>query len=129
MKLVILIKSGHTHSAAQSALNFALAALQQGHHINQVFFYQDGTYLANYLISPPQDEPNIYAQWVTLAQHHQLPLVACVAAAAKRGILSQTDAEYHHKDQINVTTPFSTAGLGQFIQAIAEADRVISFGN
>ncbi|MEE1577861.1 MAG: DsrE family protein, partial [Deltaproteobacteria bacterium] len=43
MKFGILIKEGpYTHQASDSAYRFASAALEKGHEIEGVFFYNDG---------------------------------------------------------------------------------------
>lgn len=127
MNFVLLIKAGHAHAAAMSAYHFARAAIQKNHIIQQVFFYQDGVYLANNLATPAQDDIAVSQCWTQLAEKYQIPLLVCVAAAAKRGVLDQETATYYDKSVTNVEQPFVLVGLGQFAAALANADRVISF--
>ena len=71
--------------SAYHALRFAQAVIEQGHVIDQVFFYQDAVQHANALLSVPSDELNLTDAWRTLSEAQQIPLVCCVGAGARRG--------------------------------------------
>jgi len=117
-----------SHQGAQSAYRFALATLAAGHRIGRIFFYQDGVHNGNRLITPAQDELNLPDCWQTLAEQHEIELVVCIAAAARRGVLDQREAARHQHPAANLAPGFTLSGLGQWIDALAESDRFIAFG-
>ena len=114
--------------ASYSALNFARACLASGHTVHRVFFYQDGINNGNALLSPPQDEHNTHEAWHRLGQEHDLDLVVCIAAAARRGVINQQESQRHNKIAHNLPDGFTLSGLGQLVEACASVDRVINFG-
>ena len=94
MKFSILINEGpYTHQATDSAYQFTRAALAKGHEIFRVFFYHDGVNNATRLAVPPQDDRNITVQWSKLAEKHSLDMVVCIAAAQRRGLLDENEAQ------------------------------------
>lgn len=113
--------------AADSALRFCQAALATGHQIERVFFYGDGVLNSNGLISPPSDETNLHQQWCQLAEQHRVTLIVCIAAAVRRGMLNQEEAERYEKAQHNVPAPFEVSGLGQLVDGMVTSDRTITF--
>ena len=57
MKFSLLVSEGpYTHQAADTAWQFASAAIAKGHEVKRVFFYHDGVYNATKLTEPPQDD-------------------------------------------------------------------------
>ena len=119
MKFGILVNEGpYTHQAADTAYQFAKAALAKGHEIHQVFFYHDGVNNATKLTEPPQDDRHIVNRWSLLAVVHGIDLVVCVAAALRRGI----------KDE-NLAKGFRISGLGQLVESSIKADRLMVFGD
>ncbi len=113
--------------APRIALRFARAALAKGHRIHRVFLYHAGVNLANALIVSPQGEPDIAADWARFATENDVELAVCVAAALRRGVLSQIDADRYERVAANVKMPYQIVGLGQLIEAAIEADRFITF--
>jgi len=129
MKFAILILGApYSTQAPYSALEFCRAAIAQGHEIYRVFLYGDAIHLATRLATPPQDELNIYSEWQTFASQHNIDIVTCIAAAARRGILNADEARRHNKDSDNINKEFELSGLGQLVEANIIADRLISFG-
>ena len=119
MKFGLLINEGpYNHQAADTAYQFARAALAKGHEIQRVFFYNDGVNNASRLTEPPQDDRHIVNRWSALAAEHQVDLVVCVAAALRRGI----------KDEV-LAPGFRISGLGQLVESGIEADRLVVFGD
>jgi tRNA 2-thiouridine synthesizing protein D len=119
MKIAIMITEGpFTHQASDTAYRFAVAALAKGHEIYRVFFYNDGVYNANKLSEPQSDDRNLVALWSKLGTENKLDLVVCVAAALRRGI----------KEEI-LADGFRISGLGQFVEAGIQADRMVVFGD
>ena len=116
-----------TSESPRTALRFARAALAQGHRIHRVFFYHAAVNLANSLIVQPQGEPDPAADWAHFATKNNIELAVCVAAALRRGVLSEEDAHRYERVAANVRAPFQIVGLGQMIEAAIEADRFVTF--
>ena len=130
MKLGILVNEGpYTHQSSDSAYQFTKAALEKGHQIFRVFFYNDGVNNGTRLTVPPQDDRNITDLWSNLAQEYNLDLVVCIAAAQRRGILDENEAKRHGKDANNIAPGFRISGLGQLIEAGIQSDRLVVFGD
>lgn len=130
MKFTIQINTGpYTHQASDTAYQFVCAALADGHQIHRVFFYHDGVNNGTMLGVPPQDERNLTQLWSGLAQQHGIDLVICVAAAQRRGVLDEREANRHGKAFGNLAPEFHISGLGQLIEAAMLADRLLVFGD
>jgi len=119
MKIGVMINEGpYNHQASDTAYQFVKAALEKGHKIYRVFFYNDGVNNATKLTEPPQDDRNIVNRWSKLAQEHGLDLVVCVAAGLRRGLVED-----------NLAPGFRISGLGQLVEAGIQADRLVVFGD
>jgi tRNA 2-thiouridine synthesizing protein D len=130
VKFGILVNEGpYTHQSSDSAYQFTKAALEKGHEIFRVFFYNDGVNNGTRLGVPPQDDRNITKQWSELADTYGLDLVVCIAAAQRRGILDEDEAKRQGKDSNNIAPGFRISGLGQLIEAGIQADRLVVFGD
>lgn len=128
MKFVIAVYAAPHAPASRRALKFAEATLSSGHEIVRLFFYQDGVHNACNSITPPQDEINLAHEWSSFIEAHKLDAVVCIAAALRRGVLDQQEAERHGTVAACVEPPWDLSGLGQLHEAIQSADRLISFG-
>ena len=130
MKFSLLIHSSPFRSQNHTtALRFAEAVINQGHELYRVFFQHEAVLIANNLITPAQDEFNLQQAWQALASTHDADLVICVASAVKRGIVNEFEAKRHELDYANLAEHFVISGLGQLIDASANSDRVITFGD
>ena len=130
MKLSILVNEGpYQHQSADSAIQFTKAALEKGHEIFRVFFYHDGVNNGTRFAVPPQDDRNITDQWTKLAEEYKLDLVVCIAAAQRRGLVDDGEAERNGKDATNIAPKFRISGLGQLIEAAIQSDRLVVFGD
>ena len=130
MKLTVQVNEGpYQHQASDSAYFFTKAALEKGHEIFRVFFYHDGVNNGTRLTTPPQDDRNVVKRWSELAKEHDLDLVICVAAAQRRGIVDDGEAERNGKDATNIADGFRISGLGQLIEGAVQSDRVVVFGD
>lgn len=127
MKFVLLISSPPQSPATRRALRFAEALLESGHSLERVFFYQDGVQIASKLLVYPQDEINIAQQWQAFIQQQQLDAVVCIAAALRRGLVDETEAQRYQLDASNLASGYVLSGLGQLHEAIQQAERVIHF--
>ncbi|WP_150539023.1 sulfurtransferase complex subunit TusD [Actinobacillus vicugnae] len=125
MDYVLAIKSPiYGAQGAYLAYQTAEALLAAGHHIQQIFFFQDGVTNANALANPASDEVNLVEKWQNLAKLHRLPLHLCISAAQRRGIVDQQTSK---TQQTNLAEGFTLAGLGEFSQAVLKADRLLTF--
>ena len=114
--------------SGQTALSFAHELLAAGHSIFRIFFYQDGVHTASRLSSPPQDEQNLPESWRQFIEEHELDAVVCIAAALRRGVVNDTEAERYELAGSNLSAGYELSGLGQLLEATVEADRLITFG-
>ncbi len=130
MKFTILVNEGpYQHQASDTAYQFTKAALEKGHEIFRVFFYNDGVNNATRLSVPPQDDRNITQNWTELAEKYGLDLVVCIAAAQRRGILDEDEMKRQGKDAHNLAPGFRISGLGQLIEGGIQSDRLVVFGD
>jgi tRNA 2-thiouridine synthesizing protein D len=130
MKLTIQVNEGpYQHQSSDSAYLFTKAALEKGHEIFRVFFYHDGVNNGTRLTTPPQDDRNVVQRWSDLATEHNLDLVVCVAAAQRRGIVDDGEAERNKKDATNIAPGFRISGLGQLVEGGIQSDRLVVFGD
>jgi tRNA 2-thiouridine synthesizing protein D len=128
MKFAIALFSAAHAPSSRRALLFAQAALAGGHEIVRLFFYQDGVHSASGNIVTPQDEVDVARQWREFVTAHQLDSVVCIAAALRRGVLDEEEAQRYERSAVNLPAPWELSGLGQLHDAVQDADRLICFG-
>jgi len=130
MKLTIQVNEGpYQHQSSDSAYHFTKAALEKGHEIFRVFFYHDGVNNGTRLTTPPQDDRNVVQRWSQLAEQYNLDMVVCVAAAQRRGIVDEGEAQRNGKDATNIAPGFRISGLGQLVEGGIQSDRLVVFGD
>ena len=113
---------------ASTAYRFALSLIEQGHRLSHLFFYQDGVHSASANVVSAQDEVNLPAEWRTFVEQQGLDAVVCIAAALRRGVLNEEEAQRYQKPAANLGAPWELSGLGQLHEANQLADRLICFG-
>ena len=128
MKFAIALFSAAHAPSSRRALLFAQAALAQGHEIVRLFFYQDGVHSASANVVTPQDEQDLSLQWREFVATHNLDGVVCIAAALRRGVLNDEEAQRYQRPAANLSAPWELSGLGQLHDAVQSADRLICFG-
>ncbi|MCG9696650.1 sulfurtransferase complex subunit TusD [Shewanella sp. Isolate11] len=127
-KFVIQVnRPAYGYSNSYQALTFAKAVLAQGHQILCIFFYQDGVLTTNNLNSPASDEYDLTQAWADFGIQNQVPLVNCVSAALRRGVISEVEAHENQQNHWNLGAPFSMGGLGELVTTTEQADRVVCF--
>lgn len=124
---LLVMGAPYTSQAPHSALRFAHAVIAQGHRLAGVFFYHEGVHNASSLMAPPQDELNLRDAWVELHRSDNVALDVCIAAALRRGLLSEAEAQRHGKTSFNLEAPFELTGLGQLLTLQQRCDRFITF--
>lgn len=129
MRYAIQVNASPYHNnSGYSAYQFIMAALSQGHAISRVFFYYEGIYHAFRQNTPPDDEINLTLKWGELAIKQNVDLVVCISAAQRRGLLHTDEAQRRQKQDDDLAAGFRIGGLGQWVEALLEADRVLVFG-
>ena len=120
--------SPYQSNSGETAYQFIKSALDMGHEIIRVFFYQEGIYHAFRYATPPDDEVQLATRWSALAREYDIDLVVCISAAQRRGLLEANEARRQGKMDNDVADGFRIAGLGLWVEAMLEADRFIEFG-
>ncbi|MEB0042087.1 MULTISPECIES: sulfurtransferase complex subunit TusD [unclassified Pseudomonas] len=128
MKFAIALFSAAHAPSSRRALLFAQAVLAGGHEIVRLFVYQDGVHSTSGNIVTPQDELDVPRQWREFVTEHQLDGVVCIAAALRRGVLNEEEAQRYERPAANLPAPWALSGLGQLHDAVQDADRLICFG-
>ncbi|MGR8931633.1 MAG: sulfurtransferase complex subunit TusD [Gammaproteobacteria bacterium] len=129
MKYAIQINaSPYASYAGRSAYRFILAAIDAGHQVDQVFFYQEGIGHALRYASPPDDEQNLTRQWSALAKDYGIDLLVCISAAQRRGLLCADEAKRQGAKDNDLADGFRIGGLGQWLETTLNADRCLVFG-
>lgn len=124
---LLVTQSPFDRQASYSALRFAMAAVESGHVVNGVFFYQSGVNNSNSFQSGHSDELNMFQKWCDFHEQHQVPLQVCVTAANRRGIINAEDAKDLDIQHFNLSAPFEEVGLGDLMELMNSADRTIQF--
>lgn len=124
---LLVMGAPYTSAAPHSALRFAKAVISRGHQVAGVFFYQEGIHNASSLMTPPQDELNMRDAWIALHHDHGVMLDVCIAAALRRGVMSEAEAKRHGQAHFNLDAPFELTGLGQLLTLQQRCDRLITF--
>lgn len=129
MKFALQVNSApYSGQGSETAWRFAVEALRRGHEIRRVFFYFEGVYNALGRSEPPADEKDLIQCWSRLAAEHDIDLVLCVSACSRRG-LGSSDPNDGREVQSWLAEGFRISGLGQWVEAAIEADRLLVFGD
>jgi tRNA 2-thiouridine synthesizing protein D len=124
---IVVRAAPYASQAPLSAYHFCRAALESGHEILRLFFYEDGVLNASANIVPPQDELQLPQAWQQLIEAHGIDAVVCVASALKHGVVDAREAERYGLPAPSLLPGFSIGGLGQLVDASIKADRVLTF--
>ena len=128
MKYAIQINSSpYQSNSGETAYQFIKCALEMGHEVVRVFFYQEGIYHAFRYLTLPEDEVQVGGRWSALVREYNIDMVVCISAAQRRGLLEGTEANRQGKKDNDVADGFRIAGLGQWVEAMLVADRFIEF--
>jgi tRNA 2-thiouridine synthesizing protein D len=115
--LIFVTRSPFDSLNGQTALSFCKAAIELGHEIEQVFFYQEGVQQANIDIQAAAGEKNLLAQWLAFSEQTKTSLNVCVTASIKRGVLSDEDAAAMQLHS-NVHNAFRPVGMAEYFSAL-----------
>ncbi len=124
---LVITGAPYSSQAPQTALNFARAALAANKRVDRVFLYGDGVHLASSLSSPPSDELNLCEAWADFLAENDIPGVACIASALRRGLVNESEMQRYELPASNLRAPFEIAGLGEWVDSAASESRVLYF--
>ena len=127
MKLALIITGAPDSSqAAVSAWHTANAALTAGHQLVRVFLHGEGVRLAGPSPVSPDPASHWHQKWSDLILTHNIPATACVGSALRRGLVDEREAARHQR-AANMLDGWALGGLGDWVEAEYEADRLIHF--
>ena len=112
---LLLTSPAFAHQSVASALQFATAAISNGHQVTHIFLYEDGVYCTLADSDLPTDEPNLSQRLAQFCQQQQIPLLYCVTAAEKRGVTDNVLAASHG---------YTAAGLAEFAMSLNDVKLV-----
>lgn len=123
MQFALLVNAAADSPAALTALHIAKALhAHPEHHFYRLFFYADAVHLANRHAWRGDGEIANAAQlWQAWIQESGVCGEVCVGAAQRRGIVSGNERD-------TLADGFSLVGLGQWADALINAERVLQFG-
>jgi tRNA 2-thiouridine synthesizing protein D len=125
---LLVLSAPDSGSGNLAAARFAEAVIAGGHQLYRVFFLDRGaaTGLASAVL--PQDEQNVAGLWSGLANDHGTELILCIASALKQGVLDETEATRYEQAAATILPGFEIGGLGLLVEAMADSDRLLTFG-
>ncbi|WP_203300747.1 sulfurtransferase complex subunit TusD [Marinobacter sediminum] len=124
---LVITGAPYSSQAPQTALSFAKATVAAGHTIDRVFLYGDGVHLASALVTAPSDETHWPKQWAAFLEEHEVPGVACIASALRRGLVDSHEQKRYQLGANNLLAPFAIAGLGEWVEGSIKSTRTIYF--
>jgi len=124
---LVITGAPYSSQAPQTALSFARAAIAAGHSVDRVFLYGDGVHLASALSAPPSDETHWSEEWAGFLKNNNIPGVACIASALRRGLINEEEQRRYELPASNLLKPFIIAGLGEWVEGTMASSRVLYF--
>lgn len=100
------------YAAGQQCLSIRASSRKFRSSLGQCFFYREGVLNANQLTAPASDEFDLVRAWQQLAAKHAVMLNVCVAAALRRGVTDQHEANQLNLAVANLQPGFYLNGLG-----------------
>lgn len=133
MKYSLLIYSDNSDNGAATALSLAQAIVASQHTLYRLFFYREGVMLAqkNSAVSLTQQSARSLSQqgaWQQFVHDNDLDAIVCVSAAVRRGLVSEKESQSTTLAYEHIASGFQVSGLGQLADALANSDRIVSFG-
>lgn len=123
MQFAILVNAAADSPAALTALLSCKALhAHPDHQLYRLFFYSDGIHLCHlHAWRGDGDNANAAQQWQQWVQESDIHAEVCVGAAQRRGIVADDTGH-------TLADGFSLVGLGQWADAMINAQRVLQFG-
>ncbi len=124
---ILITSDPFTTPEADIALEYCNQAITAGSTITQIFFYQSGVNNANYLQIANSDGRRRYQNWQKLSESHNIPLMVCVTAASKHGVVSAEEAEEQGLAHYSLAAPFQQVGLAEFFTQLHKSSQLVQF--
>ncbi len=136
-KSLVIIVSGHPDlsESHQSALKFIENVYSTQRSISYVFFYAEATIIAKAHFHLDRNKNSVKnyqlsQNWEALSKKYEFPLIACVSAALKRGVID--DEELADEDQptslkANLRDGFQLEGFSFVAESINHQQQIIEF--
>ena len=122
MIFTIAVLGGPYDSQANlHALKFAQSAINNGHHINRVFFFHEGVSIALEQRNLSQEEFDYNKAWRELSSEHEFELNVCISSGGRRGVVKNETTDS------TVAEGFELVGLGLLVEAISSGDKYVEF--
>lgn len=112
---------------ASSAFLFCKSLLSLNQILYSVFFYCDGVYNANSMITPATDEFNLIEAWQLLHKQYKVKLYVCTSSALRRGVIEDKNISKKNIQKGNLALFFQLSGLIELADSIQKCDRIIQF--
>lgn len=128
MRFSILVTASPHGPGAVTALRTVEAVRRSPHDLYRVFFYGDGVHLANRFGGRDGDDNRTQRDWQALVAGNDIPALVCVGAALRRGITDANHARRAGLEGDNLAAGFRLVGLGDWVGALKDSDRVVHFG-
>ena len=122
MIFTIAVLGGPYDSQANlHALKFAQSAINNGHHINRVFFFHEGVSIALEQRNLSQEEFDYNKAWRELSSEHDVELNVCISSGGRRGVVKNKTTNS------TLAEGFELVGLGLLVEAISSGDKYVEF--
>jgi len=122
MIFTIAVLGGPYDSQANlHALKFAQSAINNGHHINHVFFFHEGVSIALEQRDLSQEEFDYNKAWRELSSEHDVELNVCISSGGRRGVVKNETTDS------TLAEGFELVGLGLLVEAISSGDKYVEF--
>ncbi|MBF7072845.1 sulfurtransferase complex subunit TusD [Glaciecola sp. MH2013] len=111
--ILMVTKAPFQSENGKMALAFCRAAIEAGHRINQVFFYQEGVFHSSTWLKPVPGELSLINEWEAFSEQTKTPLKLCVSAAERRGLVNENaEMELMHSS-------FELCGMADYFSEIS----------
>ena len=118
---IAVLGSPYDSQANLHAFKFARSVIQNGHHINRVFFFHEGVRIILEQRELGPEEFDYNKAWRELSSEHEVELNVCVSGAGRRGVVQNETADS------TLGQGFELVGLGQLVEAISSGDKYVEF--
>ena len=122
MIFTIAVLGGPYDSQANlHALKFAQSAINNGHHINRVFFFHEGVSIALEQRDLSQEEFDYNKARRELSSEHDVELNVCISSGGRRGVVKNETTDSTLAEGLELV------GLGLLVEAISSGDKYVEF--
>ena len=122
MIFTIAVLGGPYDSQANlHAFKFAQSIIENGHHINRVFFFHQGVSIGLEQRELSQEEFDYNKAWRELSSEHDVELNVCISSGGRRGVVKNETTDS------TLAEGFELVGLAQLVEASSSGDRYVEF--